>query len=51
MAAQTVALLDSGAPHLPEKLQNHRSAFGYICQLSGTWMALNSILIDFFFYF
>ena len=32
--------------YFPAKLQNNWGAFGDICQLSGTWMAPNSILIE-----
>ena len=32
--------------YFPEELLNHWSAFGDICQLSGTWMAPNSIFIE-----
>ena len=40
-----VALVGRGL-YIPAKLQNHWSAFGDICQLSGTWMAPNSKLIE-----
>ena len=32
--------------YFPGKLQNHWTAFGNICQLSGTWVAPKSIFID-----